>query len=59
VPFSFQDGRTDATMFRNTKDLQGLTIRATNGEIGAVEQFYFDDETWAIRYPHGEHRRLA
>jgi len=38
------------TMLRNARDLQGLTIRATDGEIGAVEQLYFDYETWAIRY---------
>jgi hypothetical protein len=37
-------------MLRNTKDLHGFTIRAKDGEIGTVDQFYFDDETWAIRY---------
>src|ERR1700677_1803625 len=37
-------------MLRNAKDLHGLTIRATDGEIGTVDQFYFDDESWAIRY---------
>src|SRR5580658_7393104 len=37
-------------MLRNTKDLHGFTIRATDGELGTVDQFYFDDETWAIRY---------
>jgi hypothetical protein len=37
-------------MLKNAKDLQGLPIRATDGEIGVVEQFYFDDDTWAIRY---------
>ena len=37
-------------MLRNVKDLHGFTIRATDGEIGTVDQFYFDDETWAIRY---------
>jgi uncharacterized protein YrrD len=37
-------------MLRNAKDLQGLTIRATDGELGTVDQIYFDDDTWAIRY---------
>ncbi len=37
-------------MLRNAKDLHGFTIRATDGEIGTVDQFYFDDETWAVRY---------
>jgi len=37
-------------MLRNTKDLHGFTIRATDGDLGTVDELYFDDETWAIRY---------
>ena len=37
-------------MLTNAKHLKGFVIRATDGEIGTVDQFYFDDETWAIRY---------
>jgi hypothetical protein len=37
-------------MLTNAKDLKGLQICATDGEIGTVDQFYFDDESWAIRY---------
>ena len=37
-------------MLRNVKDLQGYAIRATDGVIGAVDDLYFDDEDWAIRY---------
>lgn len=37
-------------MQHNVKRLQGFTIGATDGEIGKVEEFYFDDETWTIRY---------
>jgi hypothetical protein len=37
-------------MLRNAKDLRGFTIRATDGELGTVDELYFDDETWAIRY---------
>jgi PRC-barrel domain len=37
-------------MLRNAKDLQGYTIRATDGVIGEVEDMYFDDEGWALRY---------
>jgi hypothetical protein len=40
----------NTTMLRNAKDLYGFTIRATDGEIGTVDRFYFDDDTWAIRY---------
>ncbi len=37
-------------MLRSINDLQGREIRATDGEIGSVDQFFFDDETWTIRY---------
>ena len=37
-------------MLTNATHLKGFTIRATDGELGTVDQFYFDDETWAIRY---------
>ena len=37
-------------MFTNNKNLKGLTIRATDGELGTVDDCYFDDETWAVRY---------
>lgn len=37
-------------MLASVTDLQDFTLRAMDGEIGKVNQFYFDDETWAIRY---------
>lgn len=37
-------------MLTNAKYIKGLAIRATDGELGTVDQLYFDDETWAIRY---------
>ena len=37
-------------MLTNTSHWKGFTIRATDGELGTVNGFYFDDETWAIRY---------
>lgn len=37
-------------MMMSTASLKGLTIRASDGELGTVEQAYFDDETWAVRY---------
>jgi hypothetical protein len=37
-------------MLRNTADLKGFAIHATDGEIGTVEDIYFDDDTWGIRY---------
>ena len=38
------------TMLRDASELQGLIIRATDGELGTAQEFYFDDESWAIRY---------
>ena len=37
-------------MLRNLKDLQGYALRATDGDIGTVKDFYFDDERWVVRY---------
>lgn len=37
-------------MKRTIKNLVGFTIGATDGEIGNVTDFYFDDVTWTIRY---------
>lgn len=37
-------------MLRNTKDLENCAIRATDGQIGHVKDFYFDDDAWVIRY---------
>jgi uncharacterized protein YrrD len=35
---------------RSTNDVSGHRIHATDGEIGHVEDFLIDDQTWAIRY---------
>jgi sporulation protein YlmC with PRC-barrel domain len=37
-------------MQHNINSLIGNRIEATDGEIGKVVEFYFDDETWTIRY---------
>jgi len=37
-------------MLTNADFLKGLTIHGTDGELGTVAEFYFDDKTWAIRY---------
>ncbi len=28
----------------------GYEIRASDGDLGKVDEFYFDDETWTVRY---------
>ena len=35
---------------RSTREVTGYHIKATDGEIGHLEDFLFDDETWEIRY---------
>jgi len=35
---------------RSTFDVDGRRIHATDGEIGHVDDFIIDDETWTIRY---------
>lgn len=37
-------------MLRNLKTLQNRTIAATDGNVGEVKDFYFDDAAWVIRY---------
>ena len=37
-------------MLRQAKDLNGHKLGATDGEIGKVKEFYFDDHNWTIRY---------
>jgi uncharacterized protein YrrD len=35
---------------RSTREVTGYHVHANDGEIGHVEDFVIDDETWAIRY---------
>jgi hypothetical protein len=37
-------------MLRNMKDLQGYSLQATDGIIGDLKDFYFDDQSWGVRY---------
>ena len=42
-------------MLRSAKDLHGYTLHASgapsgSGNIGHVDEFYFDDESWTVRY---------
>ena len=37
-------------MLRNVRHLENCTIGATDGVIGRVQDFYFDDHHWVIRY---------
>ena len=37
-------------MLRAIEDLDGMRLSATDGPIGTVEDIYFDDQDWTLRY---------
>ena len=37
-------------MLRSTQELFGYKIKSLDGQIGKVDDFYFDDQTWIVRY---------
>ena len=37
-------------MLRKAKDLNGYKLSALDGEIGSVQDFFFDDQSWTVRY---------
>jgi len=37
-------------MLRSIKQLYGRKLRASDGEIGHLKDFYFDDQKWVVRY---------
>lgn len=37
-------------MLHLARKVYGATIRATDGDIGTVEDFYFDEDSWTVRY---------
>lgn len=37
-------------MLRSLKDLADYKISATDGLVGQIKDFYFDDDSWAVRY---------
>jgi sporulation protein YlmC with PRC-barrel domain len=37
-------------MLRRVHDLQKYAIAAADGELGNVSDFYFDDQSWVVRY---------
>lgn len=37
-------------MLRSTNDLKNSAVGATDGAIGQVKDFFFDDQRWVVRY---------
>jgi hypothetical protein len=50
VPTNAASAASNTTMTRSIKHLFGNKLGASDGEIGHVKDFYFDDQNWAIRY---------
>jgi sporulation protein YlmC with PRC-barrel domain len=46
-PFDEGEGNS---MLRSIKPLYGNKLAASDGEIGHVKDFYFDDQNWVVRY---------
>jgi hypothetical protein len=44
------EGQSKSSHLRSTREVIGYNIQASDGEIGHVEDFIVDDETWIIRY---------
>ena len=37
-------------MLNKVKTLRGYKLHSLDGDIGQVEEFYFDDHHWTVRY---------
>ncbi len=44
------EGSASEMHLQSTREVAGYHIKATDGEIGHLEDILFDDETWEIRY---------
>jgi hypothetical protein len=44
------DSTPDDCLLRSANELVGYHIKAVDGEIGHVEEFILDDESWTVRY---------
>lgn len=45
-----RQGDKEDPHLRSTKDVDGHTIQALDGQVGHVEDFVVDDESWTIQY---------
>jgi sporulation protein YlmC with PRC-barrel domain len=44
------NSRKGGLMLRSIRQLYGKTLGASDGDIGSVEDFYFNDQQWVVRY---------
>ena len=50
MPFAWNATCGAARMTHALKELKGREVLARDGRIGSVDDVYFDDERWAVRY---------
>src|SRR5665213_1434094 len=50
IPATRKKKNSDDTNLRSTREVDGYHVMALDGQIGHVEDFLFDDESWQIRY---------
>ena len=36
--------------FRRVREITSLTLHAIDGQMGSVQELYFDDQNWTVRY---------
>ncbi|WP_100657331.1 hypothetical protein [Alteromonas flava] len=44
-------------MYVGLRDIKRFTLAASDGDIGAIKDFLFDDRSWAVRYMHADTRK--
>lgn len=47
---AIQDDKTWDPHLRSTKEMSGYHIQASDGDIGHIEDFIIEDDSWTIRY---------
>jgi len=50
VPNFFRLQTQNGNMERNANRMVGYSLITGDGIVGEIEEYYFDDETWAMRY---------
>ena len=50
APREQKNPATNQSMLRSVKRLYGSKLGTSEGEIGHVKDFYFDDQQWVVRY---------
>ena len=50
APNKQREVEEELSSLRSVDEVQGYYIKGTDGDLGHVEEFLIDDQTWSIRY---------